>query len=82
MTSAPETVRVGATIRALREAYGLKVTELARIANVNRSYLNAVELGIRQPSPKLCRSVADALGVPLAAITIAGYQAETEPVTP
>jgi len=70
----PEAVRLGATIRALREAHGLNMAQLAALIGLSRPYVNNVELGIKRASPRMCRSVADTLGVPLAALTVAGYE--------
>jgi transcriptional regulator with XRE-family HTH domain len=69
----PEAVRRGATIRALRQANGLKIYELASAAGVSRSYLSNVEAGRKKAPPKLCLDIAGYLGVPLAAITAPGY---------
>jgi transcriptional regulator with XRE-family HTH domain len=70
----PEAVRLGATIRALREAHGLKIVELARAADRSADYLSNVEAGRKKASPYLCRAIADTLGIPLAAITVTGYE--------
>lgn len=71
----PEAVRLGATIKALREAYGLKREELARLTEVTRRYLQYIEDGEKRAPLPLCRKVADILSVPLAAITVADYSA-------
>lgn len=66
----PEAVRLGATIRALRRANGLKITDLAAAVGVSRPYMNNVELGAKKATPKLCIDVARALGVPVTALTV------------
>ena len=70
----PEAVRIGATIRAIRRAHGLKVTELATACNTSRSFLNNVELGVKKAPMPLCVSIAKTFGIPLAAITVEGYE--------
>lgn len=69
----PEDVRVGATIKALREAHGLSGTELARLIGVSQQLVSFIERGERHATPAVCRAVADKLGIPLAAITVRDY---------
>lgn len=70
----PEAVRLGATIRALRRAHGLTITQLASATGHSRPYLSNVEAGRKKAPPRLCRSIADTFGVPLAAITVREYE--------
>lgn len=70
----PEDIRVGATIAALREAHGLKRSELARAIGKSEQLIGFIERGERHATPPVCRSIADTLGVPLAAITVRGYE--------
>lgn len=65
----PETVRIGATVRALREAYGWRLGKFATAIEISHSYLANIEAGRKPLTPELARRVADTLGVPLAAIT-------------
>lgn len=77
----PENVRVGETIRALRKAHGLRVGEMAAVLKISHAYLSNIEAGRKAAPIDLCKQAARILRVPLAAITIAGYQeigAETE----
>lgn len=46
----------------MRQAQGLSVRELARLAEVNHSQLSQVERGLKDPSPRWLKSVTDALG--------------------
>ena len=69
-----ETVRRGAVIKALREAYGIKADELATLVDVTRRYLSYIEAGDKRAPVVLCRKIADVLGVPLAAITVEGFE--------
>lgn len=64
----PEDVRIGATIRALSEAHGWKVGELAAALDMSHSYVSNVMAGRKRASPPLCRKIADLLRVPLAAL--------------
>ena len=71
---APDDVRIGETIRALREAHGLSVTELARGIGVSHTLISLIESGERKATMANCRAVAGLLGVKLAAITVEGYE--------
>lgn len=70
----PEDVRIGATIRALRKAYGLQAHELGRLVGKSEALITAIERGKRTATPEVCRAIADKLGIPLAAITVADYE--------
>jgi transcriptional regulator with XRE-family HTH domain len=59
----------GESIRAIREPLGIPQQDLAEMAGISRSHMNKIEQGVEQPSPVTIRKIADALGVPLAAIT-------------
>lgn len=62
----------GASVRALREAVGIKHGVLAAAVGISPGYLTNIEKGLRQPSAAVARAIADRLAVPLDAIT---YQA-------
>jgi len=66
----------GAAIRALREALGLTQEQAARAACMDQSHWSNIESGRKNAGPAVCRRIADALGVPLAAISSA---ADPEP---
>lgn len=69
-----EAVRIGATVRALREAYGLTAAELARAVGVTVGRIYQVESGrCGMPGVILLRKIADAIGVKLAAIVVKDY---------
>ncbi len=59
----------GAAIRAIREPLGIPQRELALLAGISPSHMNKIEQDVEQPSAAAVRKIADALGVPLAAIT-------------
>jgi transcriptional regulator with XRE-family HTH domain len=70
----PEDVRVGATIKALREAHGLSATELARAIGVSGPLISLIESGDRRATIVNCQAIANVLGVRLAAITVRNYE--------
>lgn len=59
----PEWVRVGATIRTLRELRGLKHDELANKIDVSRPYLVNIESGRKRLRPVHAARIAAVLGV-------------------
>jgi transcriptional regulator with XRE-family HTH domain len=70
----PENVRVGATIKALREARGLTATELARAIGVSGPLISLIESGDRRATIVNCQAIANVLGVGIAAITVRNYE--------
>jgi transcriptional regulator with XRE-family HTH domain len=75
----PEDVRIGATIKALREKAGLTPTELGRAIGKSDKLIQAIERGERHATPQVCRRIADTLQVPLVAITLAEYEQIRDP---
>lgn len=65
--------RVGATIRALREARGATLDQFANKIGLSRPALSNIEAGRRRLRPELLPKVADALGVPQIAIMWTDY---------
>lgn len=59
----PEWVRVGATIREMREMRGLKPDELANAIPVSRSYLANIEAGRKRLQPIHAARIATILAV-------------------
>lgn len=59
----PEWIRVGATIRALRELRGLKPDELANKIDVSRPYLANIEAGRKRLQPVHAARIAKVLDV-------------------
>lgn len=59
----------GGTVRALREALGIKHADFARDVRVSTGYLSNIEQGRKQPSPAVTKRLADRLGVGMDAIT-------------
>jgi len=54
----------GSHLRSLRKNSGLTQEETADRAGIHVTYLSGVERGLRNPSIKNVRRLADALGVP------------------
>lgn len=55
-------------LRVIRERSGLSSAELAREANMARSYLSQLETGERWPNATVTKKLADALQVPYTVI--------------
>ncbi len=55
---------LGAFIRAQRELASLSLRQLSDMADVSNAYLSQIERGLHEPSVRVIRSVARALGVP------------------
>lgn len=64
----PEARRVGATIRALREAYGWQLGKFAVAVGLSHGHLSNIEAGRKVATPERLRKIADVLSVPLAAL--------------
>ncbi|WP_054815495.1 helix-turn-helix domain-containing protein [Nocardia arizonensis] len=64
-----DAIRVGATIRALRQAHNLRRRELADRIFISPSHLANIESGRRGCTHDVARRVAAALDVELTAIT-------------
>lgn len=60
--------RVGATIRALREAHGWALGKFASALGMSHGHLANVEAGRKRLTAEKARAIADLLHVPLAAI--------------
>lgn len=65
---AGEEPEVGQTIRKLREERHLSLKELAMRAGLTQSFLSQVERNLTSPSVASLRKVAQAFGIPLAAL--------------
>jgi transcriptional regulator with XRE-family HTH domain len=59
----------GATVRALRDALGIRQDEMASRMGITAAYLANIEAGRKQPRPSVQRRIADVLGVALDAVT-------------
>lgn len=59
----PEWVRVGSTVRELRELRGLTPDEAANKLDISRSYLANIEAGRKRLQPVLAAKIASLLKV-------------------
>lgn len=60
--------RVGATVKALREAHGWALGKFAVAVGLTHGHLANIEAGRKRLTPERARLIADTLKVPLAAI--------------
>lgn len=58
----------GPALQAIRERTGLSQTDLAKATGVSQGRISEIESGSLNVRPATARSLADALGVPLAAL--------------
>ena len=72
----PEDVRIGATIREMRQMRGLTQDQLSQEAMMSRAYVANIEAGRKRPSMKVVARIADALRVPQISIVAAVEPAE------
>lgn len=54
---------LGAFVKAQRQVANLSLREMARLTDVSNAYLSQIERGLHQPSVRVLRSLAEALGV-------------------
>ena len=67
---------LGAAIRIIREAKGLRQSELAKRAGLSAPYLSLIESGDREASIDALRRIAQALEIPPEVLLIASQPAE------
>lgn len=53
----------GGTVRAIREALGIRQGAFARDVLISAGYLSNIEAGRKQPPPDVVKRIADRLGV-------------------
>jgi transcriptional regulator with XRE-family HTH domain len=58
-------IRLGRSIRRLREQAGISQEYLGSISGLHRTYVGAIERGERNPSVLSLKKIADALNVTL-----------------
>jgi transcriptional regulator with XRE-family HTH domain len=59
---------LGALLRSQRVAAELSLRELAELTDVSNAYLSELERGLHEPSLRVLRAIASALGTPLASM--------------
>lgn len=62
----PRPGTLGSFIRTQRQLAHLSLREMAGMTDISNAYLSQVERDLHQPSLKVMRSIADALGIPAA----------------
>lgn len=67
----PDPIRVGATVKALRQAHGWALGKFADKVGLSHSHLANIEAGRKRLTYEKARHIADTLAVPLAAIITA-----------
>ena len=60
--------RLGLKLQELRKAKGWSQEEFADRANLHRTYISAVERGVRNPTITVVEKLATALGVSIGAL--------------
>ena len=74
---------LGALLRAQRVSAALSLRELAQRTNVSNAYLSEWERGLHEPSLRVLRAIASALGMPLAStLASAGVLGDAEDERP
>lgn len=74
---------LGSFIRMQRQLADLSLREMANLTKLSNAYLSQVERGLHQPSLKVLRSIAEALGIPPEQLLgRAGFMAEARPSEP
>jgi transcriptional regulator with XRE-family HTH domain len=61
-------LRLGHTVRALREQRALSLKQLAKKAAVSESFISQVERGVANPSVASLRRIAESLGISIGAL--------------
>jgi transcriptional regulator with XRE-family HTH domain len=70
---------LGALLRAQRISASMSLRELSTLTNVSNAYLSELERGLHEPSLRVLRAVASALGTSLGAtLASAGMLGENE----
>lgn len=59
----------GPSVRAIREALGIRLSDLATRSSVSVGYLSNIEAGRKQPADAVAVAIARELGVTVDAIT-------------
>jgi len=60
------TIAFSSVIKKHRAAKGISQEKLAEKADIHPTHVGLIERSLRNPSLKVCKAIADALGLPLA----------------
>ena len=66
MPRAEITVAFAAVLKKHRALKGISQEKLAELANIHPTHVGLIERSLRNPSLKVCKAIADGLGIPLA----------------
>jgi transcriptional regulator with XRE-family HTH domain len=69
-TTTPTPARLGNAIRWFRKRRDLSIEELAGKAEIHTTYLSGIELGQRNPSWNIVRSLSEALDIEVSAVVL------------
>lgn len=61
--AAPRLPNLGAFIRNQRQLANMSLRQMAQLTDVSNAYLSQIERGLHEPSVRVVRSIANALGV-------------------
>lgn len=70
--------RIGANVRRLRQAQGLRQEKFGFESGIDRTYISGIERGRRNPSATIIEKIATALGVPAHVLLMEPDQANTD----
>lgn len=69
---------LGVVLRAQRRAANLSLRELSELTSVSNAYLSQLERGLHEPSLRVLRAIAAALGVPLDTLLVSAGVLDSE----
>lgn len=72
-------MKLGNTIKSLRQDKGFKQAELAQRSGISRPYLSEIENNKKLPDIETLESISKALGLPVVAIFLKSFNIEDVP---
>jgi transcriptional regulator with XRE-family HTH domain len=61
----------GETVRDIRKQKGIAQEKLANLAGIDRTYMSAIERGLKNPSLKVIFQISDGLGIKASELIVA-----------